>query len=49
MVRNFGVGIVALATIAAASLLLRRRRFVSGSGMIPVRLRAVDSLYSAGL
>ncbi len=48
MIRNFGVGIVALATIAAAGLVWRRRRLVSASG-IPGVLRKVEALYTAGL
>jgi hypothetical protein len=44
-IRGFGVGLLALATLAAASLLLRRRHVV-GAG----RGRSiVDTLYAAGL
>jgi len=49
-IRNFGVGLVALATLAAAGLLLRGRR------LVPIRLKRgrrregmVDRLYAAGL
>jgi hypothetical protein len=45
-IRSFGVGLLALATLAAASLLLRRRHVVAGAG----RGRSiVDTLYAAGL
>ncbi len=48
-IRGFGVGLLALATFAAAGIFLRRRRYV------PVRIRGgrkqptVDKLYAAGM
>ncbi len=46
-IRTFGVGLIALATVAAASLLLRRRHVVAQG--IGRETRLVDSLYAAGL
>jgi len=46
-IRTFGVGLIALATFAAASLLLRRRHVVAQG--IGRERRLVDSLYAAGL
>jgi len=46
-IRTFGVGLIALATFAAASLLLRRRHVVAQA--IGRETRLVDSLYAAGL
>jgi hypothetical protein len=46
-IRNLGVGLIALATFAAAGLLLRRRHVVAaGAGQ---RSGLVESLYAAGL
>ena len=48
-IRSFGVGLLALATVAAAtaaSLLLRRRRPAAATAG---RAKAVDPLYAAGL
>ena len=44
-IRSFGVGLIALATVAAAGFLLRRRQHVT-SGR---RSRIIDLLYAAGL
>ena len=46
-IRTFGVGLIALATFAAASLLLRRRHVAAQA--IGRETRLVDSLYAAGL
>jgi hypothetical protein len=44
-IRNLGVGLIALATMAAAGFFLRRRRYaVAGR-----RPGVIDSLYAAGL
>jgi hypothetical protein len=46
-IRNLGVGLIALATFAAAGLLIRRRHVIAtGTGQ---RARLVESLYVAGL
>jgi hypothetical protein len=46
-IRHLGVGLIALATFAAAGLLIRRRHVVTtGTGQ---RARLVESLYAAGL
>jgi hypothetical protein len=46
-IRNLGVGLIALATFAAAGLLIRRRHVITtGAGQ---RTRLVESLYAAGL
>jgi hypothetical protein len=45
LIRNFGVGLVALVTVAAASLLLRRRHLVAAGR----RVSLIDTLYDAGL
>jgi hypothetical protein len=44
-IRSFGVGLLALATVAAA-VLLRRRHIVTSAGR---RGSLIDSLYAAGL
>jgi len=44
-IRSFGVGLIALATVAAAGFLLRRRQHLT-SGR---RSGEIDSLYAAGL
>jgi hypothetical protein len=44
-IRSFGVGLIALATMAAAGFLLRRRQHVIAGR----RSGEVDSLYAAGL
>ena len=44
-IRSFGVGLIALATVAAAGFLFRRRQHVV-SGR---RAGVIDSLYAAGL
>jgi hypothetical protein len=49
LIRSFGVGILALATVAAASLLLRRRRLVPAGESIKRDRRRVDRFYAAGL
>jgi hypothetical protein len=46
-IRNLGVGLIALATFAAAGLLIRRRHLITaGTGQ---QTRLVESLYAAGL
>ncbi|NIM52146.1 MAG: hypothetical protein GTN78_08270 [Gemmatimonadales bacterium] len=47
LIRTFGVGLIALATLAAASLLLRRRR--PGVARAKRKRTSVDPLYAAGL
>jgi len=44
-IRTIGVGLIALATFAAAGLLLRRRHYVAAGR----RSGVVDALYAAGL
>lgn len=46
-IRNFGVGIIAIATIAVAGLFFKRRRDVPT--VLTGRDQAVDQLYAAGL
>jgi len=47
VIRSLGVGLVALATVAAAGFFLRRRRvFVRGGAR---RVSVIDALYAAGL
>ena len=47
VIRSLGVGLVALATVAAAGLLLTRRRLFGRANAR--RQRVVDTLYAAGL
>jgi len=44
-IRTIGVGLIALATVAAAGFFLRRRRHVAAGR----RSGVVDALYAAGL
>lgn len=46
LIRSFGVGLLALATVAAASFFLRRRVVVTPTAG---RQSAIDALYAAGL
>jgi hypothetical protein len=47
-IRGFGVGLLAIATLAVASVVLRRRRLPMA--IVPDRVKlAVDELYAAGL
>jgi len=48
-IRSFGVGILALATVAAASLLLRYRGLVPSGASGRRDRRKVDRFYAAGL
>jgi hypothetical protein len=47
-IRSFGVGLLAIATLAVASFVLRRRRL--SMALVPDRGKlGVDELYAAGL
>ncbi|MDH5196980.1 MAG: hypothetical protein OEY20_06990 [Gemmatimonadota bacterium] len=48
-IRNFGVGLIALAAFAAAGFLLRRRRPAMNTAGSRSRYRDVGELYVAGL
>jgi len=48
-IRTFGVGLLALAAVAAAGFLLRRRRPALTTAGIGSRYRDVGDLYVAGL
>lgn len=48
-IRSFGVGILALATVAAASLLLRHSRLAPLGTSVRRDRRNVDRFYAAGL
>ena len=50
LIRTLGVGLIALATVAAARMLLKRRRIVAPAPAKAVGDRTkVDKLYAAGL
>lgn len=50
LIRTLGVGLIALATVAAARILLKRRRFAAPAPAKAVNDRTrVDKLYAAGL
>lgn len=48
-IRTFGVGLLALAALAAVGLLLTRRRRPAGAAHTGRRGREFDDLYAAGL
>ena len=48
-IRSFGVGLIALATFAAAGIMLRRRRYIPVRSKSGRRRPTVDKLYAAGM
>ncbi len=48
-IRTFGVGLIAIATFAAAGFLLSRRRLIPAARSAGRQRRRLDRLYAAGM